>query len=188
MAVGQVRIIGGLWRGRKLTVPDLPGLRPTPDRVRETLFNWLQAALPGAHCLDLFAGSGALGFEALSRGAGYVAMVDQSVQIVAGLQAQAKTFQAQHLEIYVGHVPQQLRAPKKPFDIVFLDPPFAENLLLLCCEYLEEKHFLADGAYIYMETGGVLNETDLPANWQLLKTKKAGRVHYHLAQRNQPKA
>src|SRR5689334_13621175 len=123
MAQGNIRIIGGTWRGRKLLVPDVPHLRPTPDRVRETLFNWLAPVLPGAHCLDAFAGSGALGFEALSRGAAQVVMVDESPVVIKHLQAQAVILKTTQAEIYRANVPQQLKKPAKPFDIVFLDPP-----------------------------------------------------------------
>ncbi len=183
MTPGQVRIIGGMWRGRKIKVPDLPGLRPTPDRVRETLFNWLQPVIQGAHCLDLFAGSGALGFEALSRGAGHVVWVDQSRAVVNLLQEELQHFGANHAEVYLAKVPEQLHKPTQPFDIVFLDPPFQENLLVPCCFYLEEKAFLADNAYIYLEAKETISAESLPANWQLLKSQKAGQVAYHLAKR-----
>lgn len=183
MAQGQVRIIGGQWRGRKLKVPDVTGLRPTPDRVRETLFNWLQPVIVGAHCLDLFAGSGALGFEALSRGASQVVMVDQAMKVIDGLRQQAALLGAKQAEIYQAQAPQQLRVPTQPFDIVFLDPPFQENLLLPCCDYLETHGFLADKAYIYLEAKESLDASQLPAQWQLLKIQKAGQVAYHLVLR-----
>jgi 16S rRNA (guanine966-N2)-methyltransferase len=182
---GQIRIIGGLWRGRKLKVPDLPGLRPTPDRVRETLFNWLQPMVAGAYCLDLFAGSGALGFEALSRGAAYVEMVDQSVPVIKLLREEAVLLQAKNIEIYAARVPQQLRLPARPFDIVFLDPPFQDDLLLPCCAYLEANGFLAPTAHIYLEARAGLAAESLPPNWQLLKNEKAGQVAYHLALRTE---
>jgi 16S rRNA (guanine966-N2)-methyltransferase len=181
---GQVRIIGGMWRGRKLKVPDLPGLRPTPDRVRETLFNWLQPVIAGAYCLDMFAGSGALGFEALSRGAAHVEMVDQSRPIVDLLQQEAEKLQADNVEIYTAVVPGQLRRPAHLYDIVFVDPPFTEDLLLPCCHFLETNAFLADEAYIYLEAKTALDESRLPPNWRLIKNKKAGQVAYHLALRS----
>src|SRR5579863_312833 len=108
MQQGMIRIIGGKWRGRRLKVPDVKDLRPTPDRVRETLFNWLASMVPGAYCLDLFAGSGVLGFEALSRGAAHVVMVDQSVPVVALLKEEAKVLEADNIEIYRGNMPKQL--------------------------------------------------------------------------------
>ncbi len=181
MTRGQIRIIGGEWRGRKLHVPDVPNLRPTPDRVRETLFNWLAPTISGAYCLDLFAGSGALGFEALSRGAKHVVMVDESAAVIALLQKESTLLRTENAEIYRAVVPKQLKLPARPFDIVFLDPPYQENLLLPCVLFLEEKGFLADEAYIYLEAKAELGENDLPSNWKILKSKKAGQVAYHLA-------
>lgn len=181
---GQIRIIGGQWRGRKLKVPDVKDLRPTPDRVRETLFNWLAPTIAGAHCLDLFAGSGALGFEALSRGAASVTMVDQSREVINMLQAGAAILQAEHLTIYAAAVPKQLRVPAQPFDIVFLDPPYQADLLLPTVKYLEENNFLANTAYIYLEAKAIIKDNDLPSNWQLIKSKQAGQVAYHLAKRD----
>lgn len=180
---GQVRIIGGEWRGRKLKVPTVQDLRPTPDRVRETLFNWLTAYLPGAYCLDAFAGSGALGFEALSRGAAHVVLVDESPEVVALLKEELALFKAANAEIYRASVPQQLKKPNKLFDIVFLDPPYQENILLPCCFHLENQGFLANEAYIYLEAKSTLVADDLPPNWQIIKSKKAGQVAYHLVQR-----
>jgi 16S rRNA (guanine966-N2)-methyltransferase len=185
MALGQIRIIGGQWRGRKIQVPTGPDLRPTPDRVRETLFNWLAPVIQGTHCLDPFAGSGALGFEALSRGAASVVMVDQSLAITKILQDQADIFKTQHADIYRAQAPEQLKQPQHLFDIVFLDPPFKENLLLPTCFYLEEKKFLAKHALIYLESSVALEESDLPSHWKMIKKKKAGQVTYHLAERRE---
>ena len=183
MHPGQVRIIGGKWRSRRLSVPDVKDLRPTPDRVRETLFNWLAAKIAGAHCLDLFAGTGVLGFEALSRGAQQVVMVDQSPEVVKCLQAELKKFDAENGSVYQAVVPQQLQPALHPFDIVFLDPPYQSELLRACCFYLEDKNFLADDAYIYLEAGQIIKDNDLPANWRLIKSQRAGQVFYHLARR-----
>ena len=183
MKQGRVRIIGGVWRGRLLKVPDILNLRPTPDRVRETVFNWLAPVIAGAHCLDAFAGSGVLGFEALSRGAATVVMVEQEKSVVTLLQEELLMLKAKNAEIYCGRVPQQLKKPQILFDIVFLDPPYQENLLLPTCFYLEEQGFLAKEAYIYLETQSLLQPADLPPEWHLLKSKKAGQVAYHLAQR-----
>lgn len=183
MKQGSIRIIGGKWRGRKLDVPDVKDLRPTPDRVRETLFNWLAMQVPGAYCLDAFAGSGALGFEALSRGASKVVMIDQSSDVVKLLQAEALKFQAEGAVIYQATLPQQLRQEEKPFDIVFLDPPYQQNLLIPLCHYLEEQGYLAKSAYIYLEAAEVIKDNELPANWRLMKSQKAGQVFYHLAYR-----
>lgn len=184
MQPGVVRIIAGKWRGRKLKVANVQDLRPTPDRVRETLFNWLAPILPNARCLDLFAGSGALGFEALSRGAVYVEMVDQSAEVVALLKEELTAFGAENGRIYQAKVPQQLIASERPFDIVFLDPPYQSQLLLPCCQHLEAQHFLAKSALIYLEAQEVIEDNVLPPNWHLLKSKKAGQVFYHLARRD----
>ncbi len=183
MQKGQIRIIGGEWRGRKIKVPNIPDLRPTPDRVRETLFNWLANRILGAYCLDAFAGSGALGFEALSRGAKHVVMVDASSEVVSLLKEELHVFKSDRAEIYRANLPEQCKAPENKFDIVFLDPPFSQDLLFPCCFYLEEHGFLANEAYIYIETGKTLEENSLPRNWKVLKSKKAGQVAYHLVQR-----
>ena len=184
MSQGQIRIIGGQWRGRKVKVPELTDLRPTPDRVRETLFNWLQPIIVGAHCLDLFAGSGALGFEALSRGASHVVMVDHEPKIIDLLRQELKIFGATNAEVYQAEVPKQLRKPSKPFDLVFLDPPFKGDLLLPCCAFLEDMGFLADKAYLYLEAKETICAEMLPPNWEILKNKKAGLVAYHLVLRH----
>jgi len=185
VAQGQIRIIGGQWRGSKITVADLPDLRPTPDRVRETLFNWLAPVIVGAHCADLFSGSGALGFESLSRGAAHVVMIDQSLAVVNLLQKQLTLLGVKNADIYCEKIPQGLKKPKQLFDIVFLDPPFQQDILLSCCFYLEEHGFLADSAYIYLESKTMIEQQQLPSNWQLLKVKKAGQVAYHLALRKE---
>jgi 16S rRNA (guanine966-N2)-methyltransferase len=183
MGQGQIRIIGGQWRGRLLRVPEVKDLRPTPNRVRETLFNWLAPRIVGARCLDLFAGSGALGFEALSRGAAWVEMVDASPKVVQLLQEELVAFKAANARIVQAVVPQGLPVPEKKFDIVFLDPPFHENLLLPVCHHLEENGFLADDALIYLEAKETIKDNDLPSTWRLIKSKQAGQVSYHLAQR-----
>jgi len=180
---GQVRIIGGAWRGRKLIVPTLPQLRPTPDRVRETVFNWLAPVIVGANCLDAFAGSGALGFEALSRGAAQATFIDESSVVIKTLKETAERLDAKNADIYRANVPEQLHKPKKLFDIVFLDPPFQKNILLPTCFFLEEQNFLAKEAYIYLEASDFLQQNTLPQNWELLKQKKAGHVAYHLVKR-----
>lgn len=184
MTQGQIRIIGGQWRGRKLSVPNVPNLRPTPDRVRETLFNWLAPVIQGANCLDPFAGSGALAFEALSRGAAHVVMIDQVPEVVKVLQAQLQVLKTTQAEVYRAMVPSQLKQPAKPFDIIFLDPPFQEDLLLPTCFYLEEQGFLAANALIYLEAKDTLQESDLPMHWRIIKSKKAGQVAYHLVRRS----
>ncbi len=184
MKPGIVRIIAGKWRGRRLKVPDVKDLRPTPDRVRETIFNWLMPIIADTYCLDLFAGTGVLGFEALSRGAKHVVMVDQSEQVVTVLKEEAQHFGAENTTIYRAIAPQQLRKPDHLFNIVFLDPPYQADLLLPCCRYLEEQGFLAPNAYIYIEAQRLIEDNDLPAGWRVIKNKQAGQVFYHLAQRS----
>ena len=166
---GEVRIIGGEWRGRKLKVPAVLNLRPTPDRVRETLFDWLHAYLPGALCLDVFAGSGVLGFEALSRGAAHVVFVDDSEVVISELKKGIAILKADNAEIYQAKVPLQLKKPDKLFDIVFLDPPYQNNLLIPTCFHLEKEGYLAANAYIYLESSATLTENELPEHWRILK-------------------
>ena len=181
----RLRIIGGRWRGRKLDFPDVPGLRPTPDRVRETLFNWLQADVHGARCLDLYAGSGALGLEALSRGASRVVLVDESSAATRQLEANLQRLHAD--DAAVVRMPVQTFLERGPgdarYDLVFLDPPFGQNLLAPTLQWLEEKHWLAPGARVYIESESQLREPPLPAGWELLKEKRSGQVIYRLAGR-----
>jgi len=181
----RLRIIGGRWRGRKLDFPDVPGLRPTPDRVRETLFNWLQADVHGARCLDLYAGSGALGLEALSRGASRVVLVDESSAATRQLEANLQRLHAD--DAAVVRMPVQTFLERGPgdarYDLVFLDPPFGQNLLAPTLQWLEEKHWLAPGARVYIESESQLREPPLPAGWELLKEKRSGQVIHRLAGR-----
>lgn len=178
----QLRIIGGLWRGRKLSFPDIEGLRPTPDRVRETVFNWLQPVIQGAKCLDLYCGSGAFGFEASSRGAAEVVMVDSNRDVTATLQENSILLKAQGIQIVQRDVSAFLQTTEpSPFDIVFLDPPYSKDLLFPCCEQLETNGWLKQGAYIYLEAEHEVDQASLPLNWVLAKNKRAGKVNYHLA-------
>ncbi|HHO67629.1 MAG TPA: 16S rRNA (guanine(966)-N(2))-methyltransferase RsmD [Gammaproteobacteria bacterium] len=181
----RLRIIGGRWRGRKLDFPDVPGLRPTPDRVRETLFNWLQADVHGARCLDLYAGSGALGLEALSRGASRVVLVDASSAATRQLEANLQRLHADDATVVRMAVQTFLeRGPGDArYDLVFLDPPFGQDLLAPSLQWLEEKHWLAPGARVYIESESQLQEPPLPAGWELLKEKRSGQVIYRLAGR-----
>lgn len=183
--MNQIRIIGGKWRGRKLTVLDSPGLRPTPNRVRETLFNWLAPVITDARCLDVFAGSGALGFEALSRGASNVVMIDSSPAVIKTLHNAATLLNAKNIEIHCAIAPTQLTLIQGPFDIIFLDPPFQKNNVLPCCHFLEENNFCAENTLIYIESSEKIDEKQLPKNWTIIKNKKAGRVVYHLIERHQ---
>jgi len=177
----QTHIIAGKWRSRKLNFPDLPTLRPTPNRVRETLFNWLSNNIVGAYCLDCFAGSGALGFEALSRGAAWVTMIDNSKNVVENLKVNAALLGAKTIDFHCAKFPfLEPRFAENPFDIVFLDPPYHQGLIAICCEFLEKNHYLKEGALIYIEAERKLTSLPIPENWHILKSQKAGQVGYHL--------
>lgn len=184
-ARNRVRLIGGAWRRRLLEFPSRPGLRPTPDRVRETVFNWLAPFLPGAVCLDLFAGSGAFGFEALSRGAARAVLVEQDLEALAALRANRAKLKADDAEIVAGEALGYLDGPATAFDIVFLDPPYAGGLLNPCLDLLAGRGWLKAGGWIYLEAreGEVLR---LPAGWRLARSKTAGQVGYHLARTTRP--
>jgi len=175
-----LRIIGGTWRGRKLRFPASAAIRPTPDRVRETLFNWLGTRTPGARVLDLFAGSGALGLEALSRGASHVTFVEQDEAAVRELRARLAEWQAGDASVERADALRYLTGEARPFDLVFLDPPFGSELLSEAARRLEERGWLRSGAFIYVECAARAGLPPLPAPWRLLKAKQAGEVGYHL--------
>ncbi|HEY9198410.1 MAG TPA: 16S rRNA (guanine(966)-N(2))-methyltransferase RsmD [Gammaproteobacteria bacterium] len=182
----QIRIVGGAWRGRKLAFPDSTGLRPTPDRVRETLFNWLAPVVGGSRCLDLFAGSGALGFEAASRGAAEVVMVERDAAVAKNLREQQQRLNAAQIQVVQADALQFLAGAPRPFDIVLLDPPFGQNLLQQVLATLA-RGWLAPRAWIYMEAergldGGALSGW-LPESFELYRSKATGQVGYHLARR-----
>lgn len=173
-----IRIIGGQYRGKKLTFPVIDGLRPTPDRVRETLFNWLMHTIHDARCLDAFAGSGALGFEAFSRGAGSVVFIEKSHAAFAHLQKTAATFNSPKLTVLNQDACTYMQQTKAAFDVIFLDPPFSHNQLPECINTLENSPILAPGGLIYLESP---HEIELnPAIWEQVKLKKAGQVCYGL--------
>lgn len=177
----QLRIIGGLWRGRKLKFPDVPGLRPTPDRVRETLFNWLQYDIIGARCIDLFAGSGALGLEAASREAALVVQVESNARAYLALKENLQMLSAgERVSVVRADVMRFLAGKSQAFDLVFLDPPFGKGWVAPVCRALEENGWLAETAKIYIEAEAGLAITDLPSKWRQLKAGKAGEVGYHL--------
>lgn len=176
----QLRIIGGQWRGRKLNFPAIEGLRPTPNRVRETLFNWLTPVLPGAMCLDLFAGSGALGWEALSRGAASVTWVDSSAAVTDQLRSNLKLLQAGGA-VHTMAATDFLQLPTSTgFDIVFLDPPFGQDLVKPCIELLDRGQALNANAWVYIETPREEAAPLLPVHWSLHRDKQAGQVSYRL--------
>jgi 16S rRNA (guanine966-N2)-methyltransferase len=181
----SVRIIAGRWRARRVNFPDIPGLRPTPDRVRETLFNWLQHSITDTRCLDLFAGSGALGLEALSRGAAEVDFVEQNPAAARALQEQLIRLggESKGRVLSMGAA-RYLRTPAKAFDIVFLDPPFGTNALAEYAPMLDAGNWVNPGGLVYLENERSAGVPQLPAHWELLKSKSAGEVGYHLARVN----
>jgi 16S rRNA (guanine(966)-N(2))-methyltransferase RsmD len=176
-----VRIIGGTWRSRLIDIADAEGLRPTPDRVRETLFNWLGQDLTGCRVLDLFAGSGVLGFEALSRGAASAVLVDRSRDAVRLLQANAATLGAAGARMLQCDALEFLDGETgSPFDVVFVDPPYASGLALPALERLAPH--LATGARVYVESGAPL----AAPGWTVLRSGRAGAVVYQLLTKEQP--
>ncbi|MDT3253314.1 16S rRNA (guanine(966)-N(2))-methyltransferase [Serratia sp. root2] len=185
-AAGQIRIIGGQWRGRKLPVPNSPGLRPTTDRVRETLFNWLAPVIQGARCLDCFAGSGALGLEALSRYAGSATLLEFERPVAQQLEKNLALLQGKGTVVNTNTL-HWLAGNGQPFDVVFLDPPFRKGLLAETVTLLEQQGWLADEAWIYVEAEAESAAADVPANWQLHREKVAGQVAYRLYIRSQEK-
>ena len=166
----QVRIIAGKWRSRKISFPNIEGLRPTPDRVKETIFNWLAPHIVDARCLDLFAGSGALGFEALSRGAAHVVSVEKDPKAVSYIKDNKCTLKADGLEIIQTDSLKLIEAPcaSPPFDIAFVDPPYRLKVLPQCFLRLQQNGFLKPGAFIQFESEEPILKTDLPSSWEIL--------------------
>ena len=179
----KLRIIGGEWRSRQIQVVDAPGLRPTPARVRETVFNWLQRDIIGSRCLDCYAGSGALGFEAASRGASAVVQIENNPVACSALKANALALGATQIKLIQIDVFRYLAGAAEQFDVVFIDPPFAMGLAVQSCSWLEDKGWLNPHAKIYLETESTLQLAGIPDNWRLLKRKTAGEVAYHLFER-----
>ena len=188
--LNEVRIIAGKWRGRKIQFPTVAGLRPTPNRIRETLFNWLAPYIHGAHCLDLFTGSGALGFESLSRGAAYVLCLEKDRGAYEMLRQNAKRLNADLMEIqeqdalvWITTQCQQALKLTTPFDIIFVDPPYALKALSKCFALLENQAWLTINTLIYFESDVPIELLTLPDTWAILKKKKAGNVYYYLTQK-----
>jgi 16S rRNA (guanine966-N2)-methyltransferase len=182
-ASSSVRVIGGSLRGSKLSFPDLPGLRPTPDRVRETLFNWLQPIIDGATCLDLFAGTGALGVEALSRGADSAQFIERDARIAGALRDNLSRLKVTAATVAADDTARWLSGAARRFDLVFLDPPFALDLWSATANLLEERGWLSPHAWIYVESPRD-TALSLPATWQLHREGKAGEVGYALYRRH----
>lgn len=180
---GKLRIIGGIWRSRQIVFSDAPGLRPTPGRVRETLFNWLQTDIINSRCLDLYAGSGALGFEAASRGAKQVVLVENHAATCQKLRENIAALRAVQIQLAPYPVERYLQTATENFDLVFIDPPFGEGRVAPTCQLLEAQGWLKDYAKIYVEAERNLVLTDMPGNWRLLKNKTAGQVGFYLFQR-----
>ena len=185
MSQNRVRVIGGQWRSRLLRFPAAPGLRPTPDRVRETLFNWLGQDVSGLACLDLFAGSGALGFEAASRGAHPVVLVERDRRIAESLQASAQALQADGpgtVEVVRADALEFLQYDRRSYDVIFVDPPYAfweesgQSLTLLLARLAPR---LTPAAGVYLESPRF---PELPSGWRSLKRSGAGAVHFQLLQ------
>lgn len=164
-----------------MPVPTQPGLRPTADRVRETLFNWLQLVIADSRCLDLFAGSGALGFEAASRGAAEILMIEHAESVTRVLAANARILGADQVRVCRADALRWLTGSGGPFDLVFLDPPFHEDLLAPTCTLLDRKGWLAPGALVYLEAPTNRALPGLPAGWTLIRDKRAGQVRFALA-------
>ena len=188
--IQKLRVIGGQWRSRQISFAAAPGLRPTGDRIRETLFNWLAPYVPGAQCLDLFAGSGALGFEAVSRGAaGYTALeLDRAA--ASQLRDNKRQLGADQLTILEADALQYLQhnANQQAFDIVFVDPPFDGDYQSSVCALLQRHKWLAEGAIIYCEFPASNSQFDCPANWRQLREKISGGVKYALYSQIEPSA
>ena len=177
----RIRIVAGQWRGRLLRVPPHPSVRPTPARVRETVFNWLAGHVDGTDCLDLFAGSGALGFEAASRGARRVTLVDQNRTITDCLRREVEQLEAAQVDVVCARALTYLERIEAPMGIIFLDPPFSVNSALLekTCVKLAGSQALAADSRVYVESPADWTP-QVPANWETLKSKRTGQVGYHL--------
>lgn len=179
---GRLRIVAGIWRSRVLEIADVEGLRPTSERIRETLFNWLTPRMAGARCLDLFAGTGALGLEALSRGAAAAVFVENSKVAIATLRRNLASLDASGAVIHAGSATEYIDAAgAESFDIVFLDPPFADDNLAELCRLIDESELVTTNANVYLEQDRARPEPDLPDGWTVLKSKVAGNVRYTLA-------
>jgi 16S rRNA (guanine966-N2)-methyltransferase len=184
MKTSQVRIIGGDWRGRKLEFPvSVQQLRPTPGRIRETLFNWLSYSVAGARCLDLYAGSGALGAEALSRGAAEVTFVESDHKSARLLEKNLQRLGSDS-KVFNMDARRFVRQVDEQWDIVFLDPPYRHGMLLQILRLLHEHERLAEKALIYIEAERELGEIKLPSGWRYIKNKKAGQIEYFLVTNN----
>ena len=178
---GTLRIIGGDWRGRRLEFPSSPNLRPTGDRIRETLFNWLAPDIPGSRCLDLFAGSGALGLEALSRGASHCTFLATSATAIHGISAHLARLDATGRTSVVNT--NALSWQDDPFNIVFVDPPFSEGLAIDSLSHLINNRLLRDRALVYLEVASTTSLEKMPASLSVIRDKQTGAVRYLLLEK-----
>ena len=179
--LGEVRIIGGDWRGRKLPVLNAEGLRPTSDRVRETLFNWLQFEIPGAKCLDVFAGSGALSFEALSRGAKQATLLELGSANATQLKQNLQTLNVSNASVeQVDSLQWLAQMAKEPFDMVFLDPPFHKEFMQNAVDLLFNNGYLSDQAWLYLEQEKQIDWPVLPDGWVCHREKTTSQVRFGL--------
>lgn len=176
-----IRIIGGLYRGKKIQFPELEGLRPTPDRVKETLFNWLMNDIKDARCLDAFAGSGALGLEAFSRGASQIVLIEQSPLAYSNLHKISSQFNSNKIKLIKADTLIYLQNCTEQFDIIFLDPPFAKGYIPQCLELITQNQLLVQGGLVYIESPTPI-EPD-PQYWRQIKLKQAGQVLFGLFQK-----
>jgi len=178
---GFIRLISGKWRGKKLPVQDKEGLRPTTDRTKETLFNWLMHDIRDANCLDCFSGSGSLAFEALSRYADHVTLLEKDAQVASQLRENIQTLKVDNATLIETDSIHYLQQPaRQVFDIIFIDPPFNKGLVQPCCDALEMNGYLSENALIYIEKESQLNDFKQPENWQLIKEKHTTQVSYQL--------
>jgi 16S rRNA (guanine966-N2)-methyltransferase len=177
----KLRIIAGRYRGRTLVFNQVEGLRPTPDRIRETLFNWLQPVIAGARCLDMFAGSGLLGIEALSRGASEVVFLESQEPALNQLKNNIEKLGLDNATLVYGDAFTAVKAIEKPFDIVFLDPPFHQGLLIRAMEQLANSKLVKPSGRVYVESEHEITGALIPEGWEIVRAKKAGQVFYHLA-------
>ena len=184
-ASGHIRIIAGKWRGRKLPVHDIQGLRPTTDRVKETVFNWLMNDIHSSHCLDCFAGAGSLGFEALSRSAKNCTFIEKDKQAARQLTANKHLLNADNATIIEGDCLSTFNKLNDQFDVVFIDPPFRQDLVNRTINQLVSNNLLTPKGLIYLEIESELQGIEIPTNWDLLKQKTAGQVTYSLYQVNE---
>ncbi len=178
---GKLRIVGGEWRSRQLAVAAVEGLRPTPDRIRETLYSWLTGWVPGARCLDAFSGTGALGLEALSRGASHTTFLEYSPAAVRTLRENLMALKCSNGEVIHTNANLWLNnKPAEPYNLIFLDPPFNKGMVAPVCQQLHDNGYLAEEGLVYIESEVALGLPVVPEHWQLWKEKTAGQVSCRL--------